>query len=137
MNTAKSSAETSANAVKTTTEKKDAADTTAANSVADTINNLPASGDVTTADKDAIETARTAYDALTDVQKAKVSTDTLQKLTDAETALEVAQTELYIRYDANGGSGSMSDQEFEKEVETELNTNTFTREGYSFKEWNT
>lgn len=45
--------------------------------------------------------------------------------------------EIIIRYDSNSGSGSMKDQKIEKGVETELKTNTFTRENYSFKEWNT
>ena len=45
--------------------------------------------------------------------------------------------EIIIKYDSNGGSGSMKDQKIEKGVETELKTNTFTRENYSFKEWNT
>ena len=70
--------------------QKEEADTTAANTVATAINALPASNAVTTADKDAIEAARAAYDALTDDQKAKVDTDTLKKLTDAEEALAKA-----------------------------------------------
>ena len=89
--TAKSNAETAVNAIKTKAEKKDAADTAAANGASDTINALPATNAVTTADKDAIEAARAAYNALTADQKAKVSAETLQKLTDAETALAKAQ----------------------------------------------
>ena len=89
--TAKSNAEASANAVKTTAEKKEEADTAAANGVSDTINNLPAANEVTTANKNAIEAARKAYDDLTDDQKAKVDAETLKKLTDAETALAAAE----------------------------------------------
>ena len=89
--TAKSNAEASANAVKTTAEKKEEADTAAANGVSDTINNLPAANEVTTANKNAIEAARAAYNALTDDQKAKVSAETLKKLTDAEDRLVVLQ----------------------------------------------
>ena len=90
--TAKSNAETAVNAIKTKAEKKDAADTAAANGASDTINALPAANAVTTADKDAIEAARAAYNALTADQKAKVSAETLQKLTDAAAANDVSDT---------------------------------------------
>ena len=69
-----------------------AADQTAANAVSDTINDLPAATAVTTADKADIEAARAAYDALTADQKAKISADTLKKLTDAEDALASAES---------------------------------------------
>ena len=59
--------------------------------VNEAINALPASGKVTTADKAAIKAARAAYDALTAEQKAKISADTLKKLTDAEAALAAAE----------------------------------------------
>ncbi|WP_026494666.1 leucine-rich repeat protein [Butyrivibrio sp. WCD3002] len=68
----------------------DAEDALAAATVSYTINSLPAAADVTTANKNAIEAARAAYDALTDDQKDKVSADTLKKLTDAEGALAAA-----------------------------------------------
>ena len=71
--------------------EKDAADTAAANTVSKSINALPDADKVTTADKDAIEAARKAYDDLTDDQKAKVDAETLKKLTDAETALAAAE----------------------------------------------
>ena len=45
--------------------------------------------------------------------------------------------EIFVRYYSNGGSGNMSEQKVEKNIGTELKTNAFTREGYSFKEWNT
>ena len=38
---------------------------------------------------------------------------------------------------SNGGTGSMSIQEFTYDEENTLNENGFTREGYEFKEWNT
>ena len=71
--------------------KKEADDTVVANEVADAINALPASDKIATTDKDAIEAARKAYDALTDDQKAKVPTDTLKKLEAAEKALADAK----------------------------------------------
>ena len=52
---------------------------------------LPAAADVKIEDKEAIEKARAAYDALTDAQKAKVDPETLKKLTDAEAALKAAE----------------------------------------------
>lgn len=54
---------------------------------------LPAASDVKPGDKEAIEKARAAYDALTDEQKAKVAPATLKKLTDAEAALKAAEGE--------------------------------------------
>ncbi|OON84867.1 hypothetical protein BXO88_15175 [Oribacterium sp. C9] len=45
--------------------------------------------------------------------------------------------EILVKYESNGGSGTMEDQKVEKGVDTALNTNTFTRDGYTFKEWNT
>ena len=71
--------------------EKEAADQAAADDVTALIEKLPAAKDVKTADKAAIEAARKAYDALTDEQKAKVSADTLKKLTDAEAALAEAE----------------------------------------------
>ena len=72
------------------TALQDAIDTETAQGATDTINALPAADKVTTADKDAIEAARKAYNDLTDDQKKKVSDDTLKKLTDAEDALKAA-----------------------------------------------
>lgn len=62
-----------------------------ANAASDKIKDLPASNDITVDDKDAIKEAREAYDSLTDDQKAKVSTDTVEKLMDAEKALAAAE----------------------------------------------
>lgn len=57
------------------------------------LNALPAAADVKPEDKETIEKARAAYDALTDEQKAKVDPATLKKLTDAEAALKSAEGE--------------------------------------------
>ena len=44
----------------------------------------------------------------------------------------------YVHFDANGGSGTMSDQEFVFDTHKKpLSTNTFTRTGYVFRGWNT
>ena len=42
-----------------------------------------------------------------------------------------------VKYDRNGGSGSMSNQTFTYDEEKALNKNTFTRTGYTFQGWNT
>lgn len=42
-----------------------------------------------------------------------------------------------ITFNANGGVGEMAAQTFEVGVDTALNTNAFTREGYKFTGWNT
>ena len=42
-----------------------------------------------------------------------------------------------ITFNANGGDGNMEPQTFEVGVDTALNANTFTREGYKFTGWNT
>ena len=65
-----------------------------AKAVSDTINALPAAANVALTDKTAIQNARTAYNALTDAQKALVDANTLKKLTDDEqkiTDLEAAK----------------------------------------------
>ncbi|MBQ9247440.1 MAG: hypothetical protein IJ171_02515 [Ruminococcus sp.] len=64
------------------------ADKNAADEVAEQINTLPET--ITVDDEETIKAARTAYDALTDSQKAFVSEETVQKLTDAEAALTQA-----------------------------------------------
>ena len=64
--------------------------------VIEMINALPAAPDVTVDDKDDIEAAREAYDALTDAQKALIDADTLKKLTDAEDALAAAEVTAMI-----------------------------------------
>ena len=42
-----------------------------------------------------------------------------------------------IKYDKNGGTGSMSDQEMTYDTARNLSKNTYTKEGYTFKGWNT
>ncbi len=57
--------------------------------VTNQINTLPAT--ITLDNKDAVTSARTAYDALSDGQKAKVSAPTLNKLTAAETTIKALE----------------------------------------------
>lgn len=57
-----------------------------------------------------------------------------------ETITLYAQWKKYgytVQFNANGGIGSMETQEFESTVAQQLNTSTFTKEGYSFGFWNT
>lgn len=42
-----------------------------------------------------------------------------------------------VKFNANGGTGSMETQEFESTVAQKLSASTFTKEGYSFGFWNT
>ena len=63
-----------------------------AESVVKQINALPAT--ITLENKEAVVAARTAYDALTDVQKALVSEETKAKLTNAETAINKAEDQV-------------------------------------------
>ncbi len=44
---------------------------------------------------------------------------------------------IYITFDANGGSGTMSPQLVSPNMNAALNSNTFTRNGYSFDGWAT
>lgn len=50
---------------------------------------------------------------------------------------ETARVFYTITFNANGVEGGMEPQRFEVGVDTALNTNTFTREGYKFIGWNT
>ena len=42
-----------------------------------------------------------------------------------------------ISFDANGGTGTMNHEILTYDLESNLTKNTFAREGYTFKEWNT
>ena len=66
-------------------------DQAAAEAVEDLFDALPAADAVTLNDKETIEAARAAYNALTDEQKALISAEELAKLTDAEAALAAAE----------------------------------------------
>ena len=43
----------------------------------------------------------------------------------------------YVKFNANGGTGTMNTQEFTYDVEQALTKNTFTKTGYTFAGWNT
>ena len=43
----------------------------------------------------------------------------------------------YIKFNANGGSNSMSNQTMTYDTQTKLTANNFTRKGYTFTGWNT
>ena len=42
-----------------------------------------------------------------------------------------------VKFDSNGGTGTMSNQEFTMDKSQNLTANTFTRKGYTFSGWNT
>ena len=49
----------------------------------------------------------------------------------------ILPTEVTVTFDANGGEGTMAAQVMDYNTATALNTNTFTREGYTFQGWAT
>ena len=59
--------------------------------ITQTINDLPALADITLDDKDQINAAQTAYEALSDEQKAKIPEETKNKLLSAKR--EIANAE--------------------------------------------
>ena len=67
------------------------ADQAAAEAVTDAISDLPAPAEIATTDRTDIESARAAYNALTDLQKTLISADTLTQLANAEKALAFAE----------------------------------------------
>ena len=69
-------------------QKQEKEDTDEANRVKELIDALSDPETVKTLDKDQIEEARTAYDALTEEQKAKIDDETLKHLTDDEGTLQ-------------------------------------------------
>lgn len=50
---------------------------------------------------------------------------------------EPAANEYYVRYNSNGGYGTMSDQVMETGVSTQLNKNIFGKRNYTFLGWDT
>lgn len=50
---------------------------------------------------------------------------------------EIYYNTYFVLFDANGGEGTMEPQAFKKNESKKLNANTFTRESYIFKNWNT
>ena len=73
--------------------EKAAADQVAADAVVALFDALPAVENITLDNKEAIEAARAAYDALTDEQKALVTPEDLAKLTAAEEALAALESQ--------------------------------------------
>jgi|GEM_PF-3444954 len=86
----------------------DAVNTIVAIEVSDVISALPEAGEVTLADKVAIEAARSAYDALTDKQKAKVDPKIYSRLVNAENGLVASEVKGLIDAigEVDGSEGS-------------------------------
>ena len=64
--------------------------------------------------------------------------DTVNNLSEnKEYTYTFAPIEYTVKYDSNGGEGTMEDQSRKYDDETALTANTFTLEGYTFKGWNT
>jgi len=79
----------------------------------------------------------TATDAGTYYVWYKVKGDDAHADSEPDVVTVTIGEEILVKYESNGGSGTMNDQKVEKGVDTALNANTFTRDGYTFKEWNT
>ncbi len=84
--------------------EKDAADTKAAEAVNAKINALPETSSVTLNDEETIKAARAAYNALTADQKAKVSSDTVNKLSNAEAKLAELQSSTPVKQGLSAGA---------------------------------
>lgn len=95
-------------------ELNDALNKAKAEVVMDIISKLPTPDNVTTEHKTVIETARQAFEDLTDAQKSKVSNESKTRLEDDEAALlsktkEAAKKELKTKYDNLVESGDYDD----------------------------
>lgn len=62
---------------------------------------------------------------------------TIELYNDQQPPVQPQPTTYEVVFDANGGVGSMPNQTINVNVPTKLNTNIFTREGYTFKGWST
>ncbi len=82
-----------------------AADQAAADAVTAKISALPNTADLTLENKDAVNDAKTAFHALTDAQKALISTENQTKLTDAAAKIDSLQTPA-----TETGGGQQQDQ---------------------------
>ena len=51
--------------------------------------------------------------------------------------LNISKPKYFVRFDANGGTGTMADQEFVYDTAQNLTANTFTWQGHVFSHWNT
>ncbi len=96
-------------------------DTQVAEDFMETVSNLPEDDEITTADKEAIEAARKAYEELTDSQKAKVKNSTLNILKDAEDVLaeKVAEEEAAKAAEEEAAAKAAEEEAAKKAAEEE------------------
>ena len=77
-------------------------------------------------------------DEYTATDKAAAGTAyTYHKSEDKWTTGKADPKSVTVKFDSNGGSGTMQDQTVEYGKESELTGSTFTKEGYTFDGWNT
>ena len=76
--------------------------------------------------------APTGYHYEWDRDPKKMLTEALTEFTSGTIA-----NDYVLEYDANSGIGTMDKQNFVYDVSQNLNDNKFTKEGYTFKSWNT
>ena len=58
-------------------------------------------------------------------------------IVDDTVRISIEKPHYTVTFNANGGTGLMSDQDFTYGTAQQLSSNSFTRNDYSFKEWNT
>ena len=69
-----------------------------------------------------------------------ITVDTYAKYTSqdgVEILLTIEMPHYTVHFNANGGTGTMDDQDFEYKTEQALSENTFARQNYAFVKWNT
>ena len=73
-----------------------------------------------------------------DATSAEYKAGGIYEINFADTLYAVWKANIYtVKYNANGGTGTMADQSHTYAASKKLNTNTFTREGYTFAGWAT
>lgn len=77
---------------------------------------------------------------ITGLNSGKASINIISKYDGYDNNIDIEvdnDTHYLVIFDGNGATGTMDYQDILVDIETELNTNTYTRNGYTFKEWNT
>lgn len=60
-----------------------------------------------------------------------------KKTVSHQVTLNITEPHYFVRFNANGGTGTMADQEFVYGTAQNLTANSFVRSGYAFTHWNT
>ncbi|MCR5792196.1 MAG: InlB B-repeat-containing protein, partial [Lachnospiraceae bacterium] len=111
------------------------ADKAAANNVMELIQNLPEAGAVTEENREAIEAARTAYNSLSEEQKARISTTSFQKLTQVESAISNIPVVQKYNVVFEDGQGKVIKTESVEKGTSATAPENLKREGFVFDGW--